>query len=271
MGRRFLIVAPIRGCPFKCSFCTAPIYYGSRLRKRPVQSVADEIETNCRRYGIRDVFIWADTFTAHRQYVLDFCRTLRQRRLNIRWTCNSRVDTVDREMLLAMKAAGMWMISFGLESGDARVLKRCKKGITPTQSRNAVSLARGLDIRISGHFILGLPGETRSTMKKTLALALELPLDFVQFYTAAAFPGTELHSESVRHGWLVPEGLLSQNRAGLNLPGLGADEVDAFRTYAYRKFYLRPVAIRRLLKMVEPGAARTVARNLRGFMQWANG
>ena len=270
-GRRFLIVAPVRGCPYACSFCTAPIYYGRQLRKRPVEKVADEIEANIRHHGIRNVFIWADTFTAHRRYVLDFCRILRKRRLDISWTCNSRVDTVDRHMLQAMKEAGLWMISYGLESGDEAVLAGCRKNITPTQSRQAVRLSSELGIRISGHFIFGLPGETRHSMRRTLDFALELPLDIAQFYTAAAFPGTALREDAVRHGWLAATGSESQSRAGIDLPGLKAAEVDAFRKVAYRKFYLRASAVRRLVQMAEPGAVRSVVGTIKGFLRWANG
>lgn len=270
-GRRFLIVAPVRGCPYPCTFCTAPVYYGKQLRARPVGRVADEIEEDIRRYGTRDIFIWADTFTARRQYVIDFCRALKKRRLAVRWACNSRVDTVDRGMLESMKSAGLWMISFGVESGDEAVLRRCRKHITPAQSRRAIRLAADLGIRTSGHFIFGLPGETPGSLRRTLDFALDLPLDIVQFYTAAAFPGTQLYREAVRRHWLDPARPRSQNRAGLDLPGLGAEEVDAFRKYAYRRFYLRTSAVRRVLRMVEPGAVRTVAENVRSFFQWATG
>jgi radical SAM superfamily enzyme YgiQ (UPF0313 family) len=270
-GRRFLIVAPIRGCPFPCTFCTARIYYGKPLRKRPVTHVVEELETGIRRHGVRNFFIWADTFTADRQYVLDICGAIAASGLNIRWTCNSRVDTVDREMLEAMKKAGLWMISYGLESGDQGVLDRCGKRISLGQSRQAVSMAKQLGIRVSGHFILGLPGDTPQTLRQTLGFALGLPLDIVQFYAAAVFPGTRLHTEAVEMNWLRKEAGQSQDRASMDLPGLGAEALDAFRKRAYRRYYLRIPALWRLVRMVEPAAATNVLANLKGFMQWARG
>ena len=126
-GRPFLIVAPIRGCPWECSFCTAPLYYGRKLRKRPISAVMDEISHGMVHFGIRDFFVWADTFTADPEYVIAFSRELLDRGLKIRWTCNSRVDTVTLEMLAEMKRAGLWMISFGLESGNNGILEKSGK------------------------------------------------------------------------------------------------------------------------------------------------
>ncbi len=157
---------------------------------------------NVDRFGIREFFIWADTFTADRRYVQELCRAILARGLRISWTCNSRVDTIDEETLRLMKEAGLWMISFGLESGSDAILAASGKGITVAQSRAAVGLAHRLGIRVAGHFMFGLPGETEETMAGTLALALELPLDIAQFYAAAPFPGTALYDEARRKGWL---------------------------------------------------------------------
>ena len=262
-GRPFLIVAPIRGCPYRCSFCTAPVYYGNRLRKRPVKNVVDEIAANVDTFGVRDFFIWADTFTADKTYVYQFCDEIVRRGLEISWTCNSRVDSVDSDMMALMKNAGAWMMSFGLESGSDRVLKQTGKRITVDQSRHTVSLAHQIGIKTSGHFILGLPGETRKSLWDTLRFALELPLDIAQFYTAAPFPGTGLYEQAVKEGWLQTDLPISQGQAVLNLPGLPAQRVDAFRRYAYRRFYGRPKTIRNILSMVRPGAVVGVLRSLR--------
>ena len=267
-GTPFLIVAPIRGCPYTCSFCTAPLYYGRRLRKRPVAKIADEIADNIRRFHIRDFFIWADTFTADKGYVKAFSREILTRGLRISWTCNSRVDTVDREMLSLMKAAGLWMVSFGLESGSPHVLGQTGKGITVEQSRRAVSMAHDLGIKTSGHFVLGLPGETEVSMRETLAFALDLPLDIAQFYTAAPFPGTRLYDLATQKGWIRKSVLPSQDQAAMDLPGLPGRRVEAFRRYAYKRFYGRPGAALRLLALIQPRAARHIFRNMARFLNW---
>ena len=267
-GVPFLIVAPIRGCPYPCSFCTAPLYYGKKLRKRPVTSVVDEIADNMGMFKVRDFFVWADTFTADKEYVKMFSREIVKRGLKISWTCNSRVDTVDREMLSLMKAAGLWMISFGLESGNNDVLEQTGKKITVEQSQHAVSMAHELGIKTSGHFVLGLPGETERSMNDTLTLALDLPLDIAQFYTAAPFPGTRLYDLASKKGWLQTDSPLAQDRAAMDLPGLPGQRVDAFRRYAYRRFYGRPRAVSRLLAMLEPGAIGNIIDDMRRFLPW---
>lgn len=270
-GRRFLMVAPVRGCPYHCTFCTAPLYYGRRLRRRPVARVADEMAANVSRYGIREFFIWADTFTADRGYVRDLCRTILTRGLKVSWTCNSRVDTIDEETLFRMKEAGLWMISYGLESASDAILATSGKGITAAQSRVAVEMAHRMGIRTAGHFIFGLPGETRETMAETLAFALSLPLDIAQFYTAAPFPGTALYNEALDKGWLKHgggNGAFSQNSAVMELPDLPSARVDAFRRYAYRRFYLRPRAAARLFAMAEPGGLADMIPTGRRFRQW---
>lgn len=265
-GRPFLTVSPIRGCPYRCSFCTAPLYYGRKLRKRPVQSVMDEISHNIQEFGIRDYFVWADTFTADPAYVREFSQEILKRRLRIRWTCNSRVDTVDPQMLAGMKKAGLWMISFGLESGNDVILEGSGKGINVAQARRAVIMAHNLGIRTSGHFILGLPGETERTMRETLNLALALPLDIAQFYAAAPFPGTRLFEESTDKGWLGKAVEVSQNTAVMTLPGISAKRVNEFRRHAQRRFYSRPETISNILGMIEKKALAHILKNLSVFL-----
>jgi anaerobic magnesium-protoporphyrin IX monomethyl ester cyclase len=253
-NRKFLIVAPLRGCPYRCSFCTASIYYGTKPRLRPVEKVIDEIAECISRYKIRDFFIWADTFTINSQYVRDFCAAIIDRQMDICWTCNSRVDTVEAQTLELMKRAGLWMISFGIEAGNNKILAATGKGITVEQSIKAVRMANDLGIQTAGHFMLGLPGETTKTMQETLALALSLPLDIAQFYAATPFPGTGLYYEAIRQGWLTKGTDMSQTESILELPGLSAKEVNAFRRYAMRKFYLRPRIAWSILSMIDPAA-----------------
>jgi len=267
-GKPFLIVAPVRGCPYPCNFCTAPVYYGKRLRKRPVKQVVNEIKDNIAMYGVRDFFIWADTFTADRAYVERLCREIITRRLTISWACNSRVDTVDREMLALMKEAGLWMISFGLESGNNEILKKIGKSITAEQSRTAVSTAHKMGIKTSGHFVFGFPGETEATMKQTLTLALDLPLDIAQFYTAAPFPGTGIYQEAITEGWLKAGSTYSQSNTVMDLPGLPAIKVEAFRRYAYKRFYMRTGPLLNLLSMVRPSIIKNISINLIRFFRW---
>ncbi|MBF0120280.1 MAG: radical SAM protein [Desulfobacterales bacterium] len=267
-GRPFLILSPIRGCPFLCNFCTAQLYYGKKLRKRPIANVISEIENSIHKYKIRDFFIWADTFTADKKYVKEFCDQIIKKNLKISWTCNSRVDTIDKDILVIMNKAGLWMISFGLESGNDSILEQSGKNITIKQSKYAVISANEIGIKTSGHFIFGLLGETEKTMMETLSLALELPLDIAQFYTASPFPGTMLYDKATKNNWLENISSHSQSHSVINLPNLPAYKVDAFRQYAYKKFYFRKKAFLNILSMIEPKAIKNILSNIKGFLKW---
>ena len=105
-------------------------------------------------------------------------------------------------------------------------------------------------------------------MRQTLAFALDLPLDIAQFYTAAPFPGTRLYDQALKNGWLRGDSAFSQSRAVMDLPGLPAQRVEAFRRYAYRKFYMRSRTLLDNLAMLEPGAIKNIVVNLKRFSKW---
>ena len=198
------------------------------------------------------------------------CQEIISRKLGgqVHWYAYLAPQPFSPNLAALMKEAGLWMISFGLESGNNDILKGMCKNVSVEQSRTAVSMAHQSGIKTSGHFILGLPGETEKTMRQSLALALELPLDIAQFYAAAPFPGTGLYEEALKRGWLSEGSTFSQSRAVMDLPGLPAQRVDEFRRYAYRRFYMRPGTLLGLFSMLEPAAIKNMALNLRRFFQW---
>ena len=126
-GTPFLIVAPVRGCPYSCSFCTGALVLWKKVAQRPVEDVVSEIENNFIDSGCGTFLYGLTPLRATRLMPNSFQDHIVTRKLNIAWTCNSRVDTVDREMLALMKQAGLWMISFGLESGNDGYPKTLKK------------------------------------------------------------------------------------------------------------------------------------------------
>jgi radical SAM superfamily enzyme YgiQ (UPF0313 family) len=267
-GRPFLIVAPLRGCPHRCIFCTAGEYYGRQLRRRSVESIVREIRRDVEAFGVRDFLMWAETFTLDRGFVWDLAGALRRETPGVRWTCNSRLDTVDEELLRAMRAAGCWMIGFGVESTDAAVQARLRKNLHPADWRTPLRQARAAGIRTVGHFILGLPGDTPETMRQTIADAAAMDLDLAQFYAAAPFVGSELHREAAANGWLVDAAFsdMQQAAASLRLPGLPPAAVNAAIRRAYRRFYLRPRQLARVLLLA---GVRGVARETYGALRAA--
>lgn len=270
-GEGFLIIAPSRGCPYSCTFCTSQAYYGKKLRKKSVPRVIAEIEHARDHFGTRQFFIWADTFTADKDYVRRFCAALGERGLKIGWTCNSRVDTVDADMLRQMRKAGCWMISFGIESGDQELLDSMGKRITVEKARDAARWAKEAGMVVAGHFVLGLPGETVETLEKTIAFSLELDIDIGQFYSAAPFPGSELFDTAIKQGWIDGGAFdeFSQNSSVMKLPGLEPAVVDKYRMIAYKRFYFRPRPHLRMLRLVRPRGLWNALWGAARFMRWA--
>ena len=134
--------------------------------------------------------MYADLFTVNREQVVSLCRLMIEQNLNVRWTCNSRVDYVDEEMLRLMGRAGCWLISWGIESGNEAILKNARKGADPAKAERALTWAKRAGIKNWGYFIIGLPGETETTIRQTIDFSKRLPLDLALFHVAAPYPGT---------------------------------------------------------------------------------
>ncbi len=270
-GEKFLILSPVRGCPYPCTFCTATTYYGKKVRGRSVQKMMDEIAYIKSRFGIDQFFIWADTFTVDEGYVFRFCQAIVEKGLKIHWTCNSRVDTVIQKLLEAMARAGCWMISYGFESGNQAILDNVKKKITIYQSREAVRFAKEAGIKVVGHFALGLPGESEKTLKETIHFSITSGIDMAQFYCAVPFPGSSLYETATEKGWINGKSFeeFRQDNAVMNLPGLKPEIVNLYRKRGFYKFYLRPGRWLQIFRLMAAGGIENSMKAGIRFARWA--
>jgi len=269
-----------RGCPYRCTFCLWPdILYGHKFRARSAENVVDEIEQAVRKYGHDEIYFDDDTFTIDRQRVMDICRLINERGLEkeVEWIAQCRVDTVDREMLEAMKAANCGYILFGVESGSPKMLKKMKKGITLDKVRHAFKLARDVGIKTQAFFLFGMPGETQETIRETIEFAKEINASSTQFAVAIPHPGTALYEECRTNGWLTSEDWADYTAESslIETPWLTAEEVEEARIRAYRQYYYRPgfivgeaLRIRRVadIKRLARGA-NSVRSRIRFFSQ----
>jgi anaerobic magnesium-protoporphyrin IX monomethyl ester cyclase len=269
-----------RGCPYRCTFCLWPgILYGHKFRARSAQNVVDEIEEAVRTYGHDEIYFDDDTFSIDRQRVLDITRIIRERDLHkeVEWIAQCRVDTVDREMLEAMKAANCGYILFGVESGSPEMLKRMRKGITLDKARSAFALTKEVGIKTQAFFLFGVPGETQETVRETIEFAKELNASSTQFAVAIPHPGTALYEECKANGWLTSEDwadYTSENSL-IETEWLSADQVEQARIRAYREYYYRPsyivgeaLKVRRLADVQRLArGANSVRARLRFFRQ----
>ncbi|MDD5454379.1 MAG: radical SAM protein [Candidatus Ratteibacteria bacterium] len=189
-----------RGCPFACSFCDRSVF-GNKVYSHSVEYIMEMVEHLIKDFGIREISIKDDTFLLSPERVVNFCRQLRKKRLDIVWSCNSRVNLVNDIILKEMKSARCWMISYGIESGSPQMLRKMAKGITKKEILDALRLTRKHGIVSKGFFMLGVPGETVETLKQTQSFINELPLDELNINFFTPFPGTRLFREVIEEGF----------------------------------------------------------------------
>ena len=193
--KSFTVMVTSKGCPKGCIFCEAG---RTRYNPRSIQTVVNEIEECRDKYGIREIDIFDYEFLIKRRRVLEICREIRRRNIDILWACRARIDSVDDELLREMAGAGCGRIYYGIEAGDQEMLDRLNKGITLEQIRESIRLTRKHGIQSLGFFFIGSPAETRRTIRKTLKFAKSLKLDYVQFSKTTAKPLTQLWRDLVR-------------------------------------------------------------------------
>lgn len=249
----YSFVVTSRGCPGGCTFCIKHVTYGRSVRLRSPGHIFDELLLLA-RLGIHNVHMYADLFTVDRRQVVGLCELVIEAGLKVRWTCNSRVDFVDEELLRLMARAGCWTISWGLESGSEEVLRRVHKGTDLDQAEQALRWARAAGIRNWGYFIIGLPGETEKTIRQTIRFAKRMPLDIALFHIAAPYPGTPFYHQVIANGWFRSgtrwEEVDMDRSTVLDYPDLPAERLEYWQRRAFREWAFRPGPVWTYLKSV---------------------
>jgi radical SAM superfamily enzyme YgiQ (UPF0313 family) len=186
-------VLTTRGCPFSCIYCSTMAFHGRKYRTRSVTNVVLELEYLIDHYKVDKVSFIDDNFTMQPIRVFALCQEMKKRGLSIKWGCNARVDQVNEEILKVMKEAGCRDVFCGIESVSQRALDIVKKGYRVQQARDAVKMAEKLGIRTHCSFVLGLPGESKQTLKRMVQFVDETkPSGRALPNLLKIFPGTEL-------------------------------------------------------------------------------
>jgi anaerobic magnesium-protoporphyrin IX monomethyl ester cyclase len=234
-----------RGCPYKCTFCDRP-NLGKDFRARTANDVVDEME-ECANLGIGYIKIYDDTFTVDRKRVMEICAEIERRGLKIKWDIRARVNTISRELLIAMKSAGCELICYGIESGNEGILQILKKGISKHHVVDAFKLTRQVGIKSLAYFMFGSPGEKQAEIQESIRFSKELNPDFCHFSILVPFPATPLYAQGLRDG-IIPgdywKDFVKNPDANFQPPfwieHLTEDQLyDALRQ-AYHTFYIRP-------------------------------
>ncbi len=245
----YLAIHTGRGCKALCTFCLWPQTIGGRqYRTRSIDHVMEEVRHAKEILPqISEFFFDDDTFTTDLPRAEEIAR--RMGPLGLRWSANARAN-VPYETLKVMKDNGLRLLTVGFESGNPQILKNIKKGITVEGAKKFMKATKDLGILVHGAFILGLPGETPETMEETVRYAMELDPYSIQVSLPAPYPGTELYAQAVKEGWIKKDGLIE---GGIQNSVISYDHLSSGQIFEelekfYRRFYLRPRPILRILK-----------------------
>lgn len=249
-GRIITAIYAQRGCPAKCIYCPAGSMYGYAVRERTPENVLNEIQECVEKYGIRDFLFHGDTFTLHKKWLIEICKGIIDRGLDIHWGCNSRVDTIDDERAQWMTKSGCWVVAFGFEHGVQDMLDKMKKGARVSRAFDAVAVCRRNGLKVHGFFVVGLPWETQDTLEEIYKFVEKLSPDFFDFNIAYPLPGTEYHDIVVRDGLFEPGDVTKGGYAdaAVRTYELTSEQLTNWRRRALFKMYARPSYVFRTFK-----------------------
>lgn len=270
-----------RGCPFKCGYCSKSVF-GHSFRALSPERVISEIEFLIKRYGIKEIHFYDDDFTMDMGRAEEICDLILRKKINFIWSCTTRVNLVSPKLLKKMKLAGCWLISYGVESGNQKILDRICKNITIPQVKKAFCWTRHIGIKTLGFFIVGLPGDDWITIRQTINLAKIIKPDFTSWCVLIILPGSGLYQE-IQDGLLDKKKVKIYSSVGHDLArspyahgismsyedNLTIKELNKAVSMAYKEFYLRPEYILNTFKNIRSlGELVHYARGAWEMLSW---
>lgn len=249
--------APIittRGCPYKCTFCAGFRITGRKIRHRPMEQVWEEIELLVNEFGVKEIHIEDDNFTFDQEYAKEFCRIAIEKKLSVLFSTPNgvRLDALDHELLDLMKKAGWYVIHCGIESGSDRVLKRIRKATTTERIKANIEKIHSHGIPVAAYFILGLPGETKADMEKTIRFARDSRVDWAQFACFLPIPGSPDGDNFLQTHDMASSGWAAFHNTSCPAPPetVSAGELKRLQRKAFLSFYARPGPLARTIGLL---------------------
>lgn len=257
-GNRFTLLLGSRGCPYLCTYCLYPVFFGDKYRTRTVKNVVDEIEYDIKKYNIKEFYFLDATFNLNEGRVNDISEEILKRGLKINWSCNMRVSPVSKEMLWNMKRAGCNRIFYGVEDQD--FLKKTRKDINKEQTIEAFRETRGLGISTVA-FLMLFPRDNidmKSYEKNVLTVFKTLKADAFQCNIAIPFPGTKMYRDFRGKGILI-DNWSFYDPQGNKLPYKSNIDLIRLKKNIYSKFlFLNPKAIIKIVKGLDIRALKSL-------------
>jgi len=246
-----------RGCPAKCTFCTAPFFMGRKIRFRSAENVIKELEY-VTSLGYKEVFFRDETFTVFKERNLKICEEIIKRKIDLSWICNARIGTIDKETMITMKKSGCHMIRFGVESGVQEILDNVKKGIDAEKTKETFAIAKEVRMDTHAHLMIGLPGDTLDTVNRTIEFVKEIEPTTATFGICTPYPGTALFDVVKEKFPHIKDGSEADLKK-LHTTGffnqafteIDAQKLEKLVKLAYRKFYFRPKYLINTLKSIK--------------------
>jgi radical SAM superfamily enzyme YgiQ (UPF0313 family) len=253
-----------RGCVFNCTFCDNREIFGN-YRFRSPENVVAEIELLVSEYGIKGVYFRESLFTLNKKRVLGICNELKERGLDIVWACDSRIDTIDKEMLVSMKDAGCRTVWFGIESGTQEILDYIHKEVTIPQIKDVVKLSKECGMKVGGSFMIGIPGETMDQMHETINFACELRpyLEFAWFAAYLGIPKSQLYLYSKENNFIDED--FGNGVFTVKTNEFDRASMEKLMQYATKKFERTPSRMFRKVVEAIKGGEFTVSKMIKGF------
>lgn len=249
--------APIiitRGCPHSCTFCAGKVITGLKLRKRSIENVWSEVEFLIEKFGVKELLIEDENFSLHKDLLEEFCLKLINTGKKISWSfpAGIRLETLNKKNIKLMEEAGCYSMAVGVEFGSQRIHDLTQKRMSIGVIEDRVALLSKSKIKITGFFLMGIPGETREDIRSTIDLSLRLDLDRAQFNNFMPLPGSQLWNDLVKSNKLTNinwDHFFVHDVAYVS-NDISRDELKRLQREAYLKFYLRPKIILNILKEI---------------------
>jgi len=231
-----------RGCPHRCSFCSSSAMHGHKLRMRSADNIVDEMEHLIDVHDSEMIAFMDDTFTMNRKRVEEVCDEIKERDLDFYWGCTARVDTLSKKLLQKMKDSGCITVFLGVESADQQHLDKLNKRITLDRIRRTFELTRELDVRTIASAVLGMPGDTRQSIEKTINFVKSLNPSYAVFSLATPYPGTDFYIKASKQNLIKVNDWSKYTLLSpvLETVDCSLEELKNLQKKAFRDFYLRP-------------------------------
>lgn len=252
---KFCAMVTSRGCPYYCSYCSVTETQGQKYRYNSARWVFEEVKVLHGKYGVTDISFRDGTFTTSKSRVYEFCDLLASENIRLNWTCNTRANELDEDLLRKLKEGGCKGIFLGIEHGNEELMWKHKK-LRKKDVTRTVNLASDIGLDVQGYFMLGMPDETVENILETLDYAKEMPLNTAAFTIATPYPGTKLYRECKQKGLLIHQQWNKYDaRLGLTWkhPTISDKEMVRLMKKCYRGFYLRPrIIFERIKRLKSP-------------------